>query len=89
MYVNFLVPSSSALYKKLSVPRQSFKDIFEKREFSIAFGNPRVDTCPICEKYKISITASKTPLKNYEFQLKRDLFQNKTANAQEMISQNI
>lgn len=73
---------------KPPVSRQWFNEIF-KKEFSLAFGAPRVDTCPTCDQYKISIAASKTPVEKNEFELKRDLHQRKAESAQKMMSQNI
>lgn len=46
---------------KPPVSRQWFNEIFNK-EFSLAFGAPRVDTCPSCDQYKISIAAAKNPV---------------------------
>ncbi|CAH1966398.1 unnamed protein product [Acanthoscelides obtectus] len=73
---------------KPPVSRQWFNEIF-KKEFSLAFGAPRVDTCPTCDQYKISIAASKTPVEKNEFELKRELHQRKAESAQKMMSQNI
>lgn len=56
-----------------------------KKEFSLTFGAPRVDTCHTCKKYKISIATSEPPVEKNEFQLKRDLRHRKAESAQKMM----